>query len=126
MGCGVYWQQVGEVDRALGSLRMHLDIPGVSDAISELYSIRGELLTRVGVKFPRTISLILKLAGLSPGEVKLWHDVESGWMTEARVKPGAPPVYHYVGDDIALAILKGKLTHELEAQLMTPDPYLGE
>ena len=126
MGCGVYWQQVREVERALGALRPHLAIPGVGEALGTLTSLRGELLAKVGFKFPRTISQILKLAGLSPGTVTLWHDIESGWMTEARVKPGAPPVYHYVNDDVALAILKGELTHELEAELMTPDDYIGE
>jgi len=126
MGCGVYWQQVREVERALGSLTPHVDIPGVSDVIGELFSVRAKLLATVGLKFPRTISMILKLAGLSPGTITLWHDIESGWMTEARVKPGAPPVYHYVSDDVAITLLKRELTHELEAELMTPDPYLGE
>jgi hypothetical protein len=126
MGCGVYWQQVHEVERALSALRPHLEIPGVSDAMRELYSIRGELLKRVGFKFPRTISLILKLAGLSPGTITLWHDIESGWMTEARARPGAPPVYKYVSDEVAITILKKEVTKELEAELLTPDEYLGE
>jgi hypothetical protein len=126
VGCGVYWQQIREVERAINKLKPHIDIPGVSDAMSELSSIRGRLLRTVGLKFPRTISQILKLAGLSPGTVTLWHDVESGWMTEARERPGAPPVYHYVKDEVAITILSGKLTHELEAILMKPDDYLGE
>jgi len=126
MGCGVYWQQVHEVERAMGALRPHVYIPGVSDAITELYSIRGGLLARVGAKFPRTITLILKLAGLSPGTLSLWHDVESGWMAEARARPGAPPVYRSVSDEVALVILKREVTHELEAELLTPDEYLGE
>jgi len=126
MGCGVYWQQVRELERALGALRPHLEIPGVSEAMKELYSIRGELLKRVGLKFPRTISAILKLAGLSPGTITLWHDIESGWMTEARARPGAPPVYKYVSDEVAITILKKEVTHELEAELLTPDEYLGE
>ena len=126
MGCGVYWQQVREVERALGALRPHIDIPGVSDAYNALYGVRGKLLAQVGLKFPRTISAILKLLGLSPGAITLWHDVESGWLVEARAKPGASPVYHYVKDDVAVAILSGKLTHELETTLMTPDEYIGE
>ena len=126
MGCGVYWQQVREIERALSALKPHLAIPGVSDATAELYSIRGKLLKTVGLKFPRTISQILKLAALSPGTITLWHDIESGWMTEARAKPGAPPVYHYVKDNVAVAILKGELTKELETTLMTPDEYIGE
>jgi hypothetical protein len=126
MGCGVYWQQVRELERALGALRPHLEIPGVSEAMRELYSIRGELLKRVGFKFPRTISAILKLAGLSPGTITLWHDVESGWMTEARAYPGAPPVYKHASDEVAITILKKEITKELEAELLTPDEYLGE
>jgi len=126
MGCGVYWQQIKEVERAYNALKPHVEIPGVNDAMKELYSIRGELLKRVGFKFPRTISQILKLAALSPGSLTLWHDIESGWLVEARAKPGAPPVYHYVKDDVAVAILSGKLSHEVEAALMKPDEYLGE
>jgi hypothetical protein len=126
MPCKYLWWQVREVERAIGALRPHIDIPGVTDATRELFSIRGRLLKTVGLKYPRTISSILKLAALSPGSITLWHDVESGWMVEAREKPGVPPVYHYVGDDTAVAILSGKLTHELEAELMKPDEYLGE
>ncbi len=126
MGCGVYWKQIREVEKAINSLKPHINIPGVSDATKELYAIRGRLMKTVGFKFPRTISQILKLAGLSPGTITLWHDIESGWMTEAREKPRAPPVYHYVKDEVALKILKGELTHELEVELMTPDDYLGE
>jgi len=126
MGCGVYWQQVHETDRAISSLMPHLRIPGVSDAMRQLSSLRSQLLVRVGLKYPRTITKILKLAGLSPGTISLWHDVESGWMSEARARPGAPPVYKSVSNEVALAILKREVSHELEAELLTPDPYLGE
>ena len=79
-----------------------------------------------GFKYPRPMTLILKLVGLSPGIVKLWHDAESGFFSEARAKPGAPPVYHHISDDQAITILKGEMTHELEDYLLEPDPYLGE
>lgn len=52
MGCGVYYQQVHTIDSALDKLRLHVDIPGVSDAYKELYSLRGELMARIGFKFP--------------------------------------------------------------------------
>ena len=126
MGCGVYWQQVREVERAIKALTPHLALPGISDAMNVLQSQRGKLLAQVSFKFPRTITQLAKLLALSPGEVRLWHDAESGWMTEARAKLGAPPVYHYVKDEVAIAILKGELTHELEVELMTPDEYIGE
>lgn len=125
MGCGVYWQQVGEVERAMRSLR-RLGISEVSDVYKQLYSMRGQLMARVGFKFPRTISAMAKLVGLSPGTVTLWHDVESGWMSEARVKPGAPPIYHYINDEQAVAIINRDLTPKLHTYLFTPDPYQGE
>jgi hypothetical protein len=126
MGCGVYWGQIKELERALGVLRPRLDIPGVSDAYQKLYGIRGRLLKEVGVKFPRTLTSLFKLMGLSPGSITIWHDVESGWLAEAREKPGAPPVYHRVSDEVAVKILKKEVTPELEKELLTPDDYLGE
>ena len=125
MGCGVYWQQVHEVDRALDALRLH-GIPVLSDAYKLIYGTRAKLLKQVGIKFPRTVTQLIKLIGLAPGTISLWHDVESGWMSEARARPGAPPVYKRVSDDVAAAILKKELTKELEEELLTPDPYQGE
>lgn len=125
MGCGVYWQQIREIERALGSMRK-FGISEVSEAYQKLFSIRGKLMTQVGLKFPRSVSQLVRLVGLSPGSISLWHDIESGWMSEARERPGAPPVYHRVSDEVAMAILKGELTHELELELMKPDEYLGE
>ena len=72
------------------------------------------------------MTLFLRLLGLSPGEIKLWHDAECGWFTEAREHPGATPVYHYISDEVAASIIKGELSKELEAELMKPDEYLGE
>jgi len=83
-------------------------------------------MAQVGFKAPRPLTLIAKLIGLSPGVIKVWHDAESGWMSEARARPGAPPVYRAVSDEVAMAILKGELTHELEEKLLTPDEYIGE
>jgi len=125
MACGVFWQQVGELDRALRSLRIHGLGPG-THAFDDLWKIRGRIFGQIGFKFPREVNLILRLARLSPGSILLWHDVESGWMTEARVSPGAPAVYRSVTDDVAAALRKGELTHELEARLMEPDYYYGE
>jgi hypothetical protein len=91
-----------------------------------LSRLRGELYTSIGFRVPKFMQLVIKLIGLSPGEVKLWFDAECGFFTEARAYTGAPPVYHIVTDEVAIAIVKGELTHELEAVLMTPDEYMGE
>lgn len=125
MGCGVYWQQVREVERALGSLR-RLGIAESSPAISELMSLRGKLIRQVGFKFPRTISSIMKLAGLSPGTLTLMHDAEEGFLVNAREREGAVPVTRYIPDELAATILKGELTHEAFMELLVPDDYLGE
>ena len=101
-------------------------IPDVSDAYQKLFSIRGKLMAQVGFKFPRTVTQLIKVLGLSPGSITVWHDIESGWMSEARSRPGAPPVYKRVSDEVAMAILKREVTKELEAELMKPDEYLGE
>jgi len=120
MGCGVYWKQVREVERALGFLR-RLGFTSASPSYREIFSLQGKLRKQIGLKLPRTVSMILKLVGLSPGTLTLWHDVESGWMSEARARPGAPPVYKAASDEVAAAIIKGEVTHELEERLLDPD-----
>lgn len=124
MGCGVWWTQIHELDRALGSLRS-FGLEG-TDAFGQLNALRGKLLGQVGLKLPRTVSLLMKLVGMSPGEIKLWHDAEAGFMAEARVRPGAPPIYHHVSDDEAAEILRGEVSPETHDRLMTPDDYYGE
>jgi len=119
MGCGVYYQQVHEVEHAMSSLR-RLGLEQ-TDAFGQLFNLRGKLLAQVGFKFPRATTLITRLVGLSPGIIKLWHDNESGWMSEARARPGAPPVYKAASDEVAEALLKREITHELEERLLTPD-----
>lgn len=123
--CGIFYQQLKEIDRALGTMR-RLGVSELSDAYGVLYKARGELLAKIGFKFPRSVLQLVKLAGLSPGSITLWEDIESGWLAEARAGPGAPPVYRRVDDETAAAILKGELTKELEERLMKPDDYIGE
>jgi hypothetical protein len=125
MGCGVYWSQINELERAMRSLR-RLGIDELFPGYQQLNALRGQLLKQVGFKYPRTITQLIRLVGFSPGEFAVWHDVESGWMVEARARPGAPPVYHYVSDEVAVAVMKRELTHELEEELLTPDTYAGE
>ena len=124
MGCGVYWQQIKELDRALSTLRKY-KIPELSDAYQILSNVRIDLLGKMGIKIPRTITQVIRLFGFSPGSIALWHDVEEGWLTEARREPTSLPVYKIVSDDIAMAVLQRQITDELEEYLLTPDPHLG-
>jgi len=119
------YDEVHELDRALSTMSRY-GIDEASEPFQQLYRLRSELLAKIGFKIPRPTSLLKVLAGLSPGSVKVWHDAESGWFSEARERPGAPPVYKHVSDDIAMTLLKGELTKELELELMKPDDYMGE
>lgn len=119
------YRQLHEYERSMKVLTIGGFGPGTAP-FSILYEARNKVLASVGLKASRSVLSILKLAGLSPGEITVWHDAESGFFTEARERPGAAPAYHHVSDDVAITILKGQLTHELEAELMKPDEYLGE
>jgi len=101
-------------------------IPADSLPVQQLIKLENSLLARVGLKAPRSILQLIKLVGLSPGTISLWEDIESGWLAEGREFPGYPPVYHYIDDDMAMAILNKALTPEQKAFLWTPDDYLGE
>jgi len=119
------WAEVNEFDRQLATMR-RWGVLETDPGYKSLLAARGESLAKVGIIKARNTAVAKLLAGLSPGEIRLWSDAELGWMTEARTKPGAPPVYKYVSDEVAEKIVKEELTHELEEFLMTPDPYLGE
>ena len=125
MGCGVYWQQVHEVEHALTVMERFGIDPG-SEAVVTLQGTRAKLMAEIGFKFPRTYDWLTFLAGESPGEIRLGHDAETGFFVEARVKPKAPPIYHRVTGEEAAAILKREISPELHDRLFTPDPYLGE
>ena len=125
MGCGIFWQQINTLERSMKDLR-RLGVSEGTDAFNALYKLRGELLRKVGFKLPREVVQIARIAGLSPGVITAWLDIESGWMAEARVSPGAPPVYRSIDVETAARIIKGDIDHELEDRLMAPDPYLGE
>jgi len=123
MPCLIKQRQIDELDRALGSLRFSGLGPGTTP-FDTLFKLRGELYAKIGFKFPRTLTQLIKLFGMSPGTLTLWHDIEVGWMSEARARPGAPPVYKSVSDQVAIAILKREVTPELEAELLTPDDHI--
>jgi len=89
-------------------------------AFRKLMGLRGGLLKQVGFKVPRTITALVKILAASPGELTLWHDIESGWMIEVRPVPGARPVYTAVPDDVAMDILQGRRIHEIHEYYSRP------
>jgi len=119
------FRQLNEVQRTLRVLT-RAGFGPLTEPYKAVYKLQGELMGKMGLLRPKPMSLLKLLAGLSPGSIRLFHDAESGWFTEAREKPGAVPVYHHVDDDTAMTILKGEMTPELEASLMKPDEYIGE
>ena len=125
MGCNYRLRQIAEATRAYTSLS-GLGVSARLPAMQTLLSIRTRLMARVGLVFPRSITMLIRLIGLSPGSITLWHDIEMGFMTEARANETAPPVYKHASDQVAAILLKGELTKDLELELMTPDDYLGE
>jgi len=96
-------------------------IDPASGAFRTLEAERAKLLSNIGVKLPRSVNLLAKFAGFSPGVIKLWHDNESGFMAEARPTPSSGPIFHFVGGGIAMKILTHDISAELEEFLMTPD-----
>lgn len=147
MPCGIYWQQVRVTERALGDLERVGFGPGTAP-YEAVYKKRGALLGQIGRKFPResvTIShetavrrlevLGLVYAAGSPGftkeelkdaVVRVFLDIESGWMAEARFKPRGKPIYHSLTPDEAMAFIKGEESAALIAHVFTEDEYLGE
>jgi len=119
------WDEVHRVERDLATLK-RLGVLETDPAYTTLWGERATALAKVGTVMPRdTIQLAFSF-GFSPGSIKLWHDGDAGWVSEARVRPGAPPVYRKVSDEVAVALIKKEITPELELVLMTPDPYTGE
>ena len=125
MGCGVYWQQVHEVEHALSVMERFGIDPG-DPAFVSLQGRRAGLIAEIGRKFPRSYDWLTFLAGESPGEIRLGHDSETGWFAEARVRPKAPPIYHRLSDEEAMAVLKHEISPELHDRLFTPETYFGE
>ena len=120
MGCGVYWQQVHEVEHAMTVMERAGIDPG-DPAMGAMQGRRGALMAEIGRKFPRSYDWLTFLVGESPGEIRLGHDAEIGFFAMARVKAKAPPIHHRLSDEEAMAILKHELTPELHDKLFTPD-----
>ena len=141
------YQQLHNVDNALAQLERVGFGPG-TEAYDTLWRQRGETVARIGYKYPRgsvTISheevlrrletLGLEYAARSPGfskeelkdaVVRVYLDVEGGWMAEARFKPKGKPIYHSLTTDEAMAFIKGEESGELIAKVFEEDEYLGE
>ena len=119
------WAEVNKLTSQLNLMQRWGVLPSDPGYLN-LMTARGAAMGKLGLVKPRLTPLILRLVGLSPGDLKLWADAEIGWKVEARSEPGAPPVYHLVSDEVAEKLIKGELTHELEDELMAPDPYIGE
>ena len=119
------YRALNELDRTLRVLT-RAGFGPLTEPYAAVFKMKGDLMGKLGLRIPKATGLLRALVALSPGSLRLYHDSECGFMTEAREKPGGPPVYHHVTDDVAITILRGEMTHELEAELMKPDEYLGE
>lgn len=118
------YRQLNEYRRSMNVLNAAGFGP-LSEPFQALYKARNAVLESVGLKSSRSMLSILRILGLSPGELRLWHDAESGWFTEARATPGSPPVYRHVDDETAVKILKGELSHGEFEVLQTRDTFSG-
>lgn len=147
MGCGVYWQKVRLADKTLAGMR-EFGIPETDPVYQHIWHERGKLLGVVGQKFPRTTSILTETdmllrmeeigigyAGASPGFtieelkdaiLKIWWDDESGFMAEARFRPGSTPIYHSLPNEDAFLFLTKQETPALIARAFTEDEYYGE
>lgn len=125
MPCKDKWNQVETIDKAMSLLRgagFSMEIP----AMRELYRLRGQVIGKILGPFPRLRGIVRLITGLSPGELTVWFDIESGFFTEARTRPGDPPVYRPISDDQAVALLRPTPDRELAHSLYEPLEYLGE
>ncbi len=119
------WDEVHRAERDLATLE-RLGVLTTDPAYQRLQAERGAALAKVGTNVSRDTILLALSFGFSPGIIKLWHDGDAGFMSEARVKEGAPPVYHTVSGEEAVAIINRKVDKKLEKRLMTLDVYYGE
>jgi len=113
------WEQIHVIEREIDKLRI-LGLTEQMPILRELFHVRSQLLSLRAAAVPKPTRLILTLLGLSPGEFRVWFDIETGWMVEARREKGAPPIYHSIDAETALKISNRELTPELEKRLLTP------
>jgi len=114
------YAELNKLTDTLSTLR-RLGISELDPAFRTVLSARGAALGKLGLNLPRTTTLLKLLVGLSPGEIRLFQDAELGWLVESIERPGAQPVRKYVSDEVAMTLIKGKMTKELEVELMAPE-----
>ena len=127
MGCGVdaQWKARKNIENAVKTLLDAGMMPN-TPSLMKLNMSLAKYGLNIGFSIPKPTNILLQLIGLSPGTINLWHDADNGFFTEAKVEPGAPPVYRMVTPEIAAILVRGELDHDLEDILMAPDEYLGE
>ena len=119
------WDEVHRAEDDLATLE-RLGVSTTDPAYVKLSKEVGAALAKVGTVVSRDTLLLAWSFGFSPGIIKIWHDGDAGFVSEARVKAGAPPVYKKVSAEVAAIIIKREVTPELEKELMTPVEYYGE
>jgi hypothetical protein len=140
MGCAKYWDQLRALDTAMGALR-DVGIGVGTQAYDALWRQRGAVLGKLRAMAPspresttaahvkvvgRLRALGLEFAAASPrihiseleeATVRVWFDIEQEWLAEARLSPGAPPIYHSLTTEEAVSLIKETPTPELIASL---------
>ena len=127
MPCSTYAQRYATQNQrnALRSLSLRGILP-TNPVYAALNKAAGDYTLSIGFKIPKPITLLLKLFGLSPGTLSLFHDADSGFFVESRLTPGAAPFYHHITNDEAADIVLEVMTPALHDRLFTPDDYGGE
>lgn len=119
------FRELNNLNDALRTLQ-RLGIGPLEPAYNAVFQARNAALGKLGLAKPRTTTLVKLLAGLSPGELRLFLDAELGWLVEAVEKPGSPPVRRYVDGSTAVKIIQGELTHDEFMKLHEPaDEYIA-
>jgi len=123
MGCGVFFTQLNTINSTLRNLE-RLGLGPGTQAYDEVYKMRGQMLGRFtnGESLPRTNQWLKLIVGLSPGSLRIWFDIESGWFTEGREEPGARPVYNPITTQEAARLLRDNPDVDLAHELMAKRP----
>lgn len=86
--------------------------------IIKMESVR-ERMAKLGLEVV-SASPELTIDDLRDAVLRLWKDPETGYMMEARMTPGAAPIYHSISQLEATAWEAGTPTPEFIARMFTP------